>query len=64
MINEGSVGRGGQIKVKLPALEVMWLEAPKSATQLVIARGTIVMVWNEWASSCWSEELIHGVHTA
>jgi hypothetical protein len=29
MVDEGSVGRGGQIEVKLPVLNVVWLEAPK-----------------------------------
>jgi hypothetical protein len=51
MMDERSVGRGGRTEGKLPALEV-WLEAPESVTQSVIARGTIVMVWKEWASGC------------
>ena len=51
-MDEGSVGRGGRTEVKLPTLKVVWLEAPKSATQSVTAGGTIVMVWKEWASSC------------
>jgi peptide subunit release factor 1 (eRF1) len=41
---------------------VVWLEALESMTQSVTAGGTILMVWKEWASSCWSQELIHGVH--
>jgi hypothetical protein len=62
MMDEGSVGRGGRTEGKLPALEVVWLEALELVTQLVITRGTIIMVWKEWASGCWSQELIHGVH--
>ena len=63
-MDEGSVGRGGQTKVKLPPLKVVWLEAPESATQSVTVGGTIFMVWKEWASGCWCRELIHGVHAA
>jgi hypothetical protein len=47
MMDEGSVGRGGQTEVKLPTLEVVWFEAPKSTIQLVTAGGTIVLVWKE-----------------
>jgi hypothetical protein len=39
-----------------------WLEALESTTQSVTAGGTIALVWKEGASSCWSQELIHGVH--
>jgi hypothetical protein len=59
---KGSVGRGGQTKVKLPALEVIWLEALESVAQSVTTGGTIVTVWKEWASGYWSQELIHSVH--
>jgi hypothetical protein len=52
-MDEGLVGRGGQAEVMLPALEVVWLEAPKSVTQSVTAGGTIFMMWKEWASGCW-----------
>jgi hypothetical protein len=44
-MDEGSVGRGGQTEVKLPTLEVVWLEVPESATQSVIVGGNIIMVW-------------------
>jgi hypothetical protein len=64
MMDEGSVGRGDLTEVKLPALKMVWLEAPKSVTQSVTAGGTIAMVWKEGASDCWSQGLIHGVHTA
>jgi hypothetical protein len=46
-MDEASMGRGGQIEVKLLALEVAWLEALKSMTQSMTAGGTIVMVWKE-----------------
>jgi hypothetical protein len=52
------------MEVKLPALKVVWLEAPESVTQSMITGGTIVMVWEEWASGCWCRELIHNVHAA
>jgi hypothetical protein len=54
MMDEGSVGRGGRIEVKLPTLEVVWLDAPEYATQSVTVGGTIVMVWKEWANGCCS----------
>jgi hypothetical protein len=62
-MDEGSVRRGGRTEVKLPALKVVWLEVSESATQSVSIGGTIGMVWKEGASVCWSQELIHGVHT-
>jgi hypothetical protein len=31
-MDEGLVGRSGHIEDKLPALEVVWLEAPESVT--------------------------------
>jgi hypothetical protein len=46
-MDEGSVGRGSQTEVKLPALEVVWYEVPESATQSVTTGGTIIMVWKE-----------------
>jgi hypothetical protein len=61
-MDKGSVGRGGQTEVKLPALKVVWLEASEYVTQSMIVGGTIIIVWNEWASGCWSQELIHSVH--
>jgi hypothetical protein len=64
MIDEGSVGRGGRIEVKLLTLEVVWLEASKSATQSETAGGTIIVVWKAWASGCLFQELIHGGHDA
>jgi hypothetical protein len=63
MMDEGLVGRGDRTEVKLPAVKVVWLEAPESVTQLVTAGGTIAMVWREGVSGCWSQELIHCVHT-
>jgi hypothetical protein len=47
MMDEGSVGRGDLTEVKLPALKMVWLEAPESVTQSVTAGGTITMVWKE-----------------
>jgi hypothetical protein len=46
-MDKGSVGRDGRTEIKLPALEVLWLEAPESATQSVTAGGTVVVVWKE-----------------
>jgi hypothetical protein len=46
-MGEGSVGRNDRTEVKLPALEVVLLEAPKSATQSVTAGGTIIVLWKE-----------------
>jgi hypothetical protein len=63
-MDEGSVRRSSWAEVKLLVLEVLWLEALKFVTQSVTAGGTIVMVWKEWASSYWSQELIHSVHAA
>jgi hypothetical protein len=62
MMDEGSVGRSDRTEVKLRTLEVVWLEAPESVTQLETTGGTIVVVWKEWASDCWFQELIHGGH--
>jgi hypothetical protein len=62
MMDEGSMGRGGRIEVKLSALKVVWLEAQESMTQSVTVGGTITMVWKEGASGCWSQDLNHGVH--
>jgi hypothetical protein len=38
------------MKVKLPTSEVVWLEAPESATQSVTTGGTMDMVLKELAS--------------
>jgi hypothetical protein len=64
MMDEGSLGRGGQTEVTLSTLEVVWLEAPKSTSRSETAGGTIIVVWKEWASSCWFQELIHSGHDA
>jgi hypothetical protein len=56
------VGRGGQTEVKLPTLEVVWMESLESMTQPKIVGGTIIVVWKEWASSCWFQDLIHSGH--
>jgi hypothetical protein len=47
MMDEGSVGRGGRIEVKLPAVKVVWLDALKSVTQSMTAGGTITVVWKQ-----------------
>jgi hypothetical protein len=41
---------GRRIKVKLPVSEVMWLEAPEFATQLVAAGGVKAMVLKNLAN--------------
>jgi hypothetical protein len=51
-MDEGSVEVVGRTKVKLPASEVVWLEAPESATQSVTARGVKAMVMKELANDC------------
>jgi hypothetical protein len=55
MMDEGSVEVGGRTKVKLPASEVVWLEASESATQSVTAGGVKAMVLKEFANDCWSQ---------
>ncbi len=45
-MDEGSVEVVGRTEVKLPASEVVWLEAPESATQSVTAGGVKAMVLN------------------
>jgi hypothetical protein len=44
MMDERSVEVGGRTEVKLLAFEVVWLEAPESATQSVITGGVKVKV--------------------
>jgi hypothetical protein len=50
MMDEGSVKVGGRIEVKLPASEVVWLEALESATQSVTTGGVKAMVLKELAN--------------
>jgi hypothetical protein len=50
MVYEGSVEVGGRIEVKLPASEVVWLEASESATQSVTVGGVKAMVLKELAN--------------
>jgi hypothetical protein len=52
MLYEGSVEVGGRTEVKLPASEVVWLDVPESATQLVTAKGVKFMVLKELANNC------------
>jgi hypothetical protein len=47
-----SVEVGGRTEVKLPASEVVWLEAPESATQSVTVEGVKAMVLKELANNC------------
>jgi hypothetical protein len=51
-MDEGSVEVGGRIEVKLPASEVVWLEAPESVTQSVTAGGVKAMVLKKLANDC------------
>jgi hypothetical protein len=46
-MDKGLVGRADQTEVKLPTLEVVWLEVSESATQSLTVGGTIIMVWKE-----------------
>jgi hypothetical protein len=50
MMEEGSVEVGGRIEDKLPASEVVWLEAPEYTTQSVTAGGVKAMVLKELAN--------------
>ncbi len=54
MIGEGTVEVGGRPEVKLPASEVVWLEAPKSTTESMTTGGVKTMVLKELASDYWS----------
>jgi hypothetical protein len=47
MMYEESVKVGGRIEVKLPASDVVWLEAPESVTQSVTTGGVKAMVLKE-----------------
>ena len=51
-MDEGSVEVVGRTEVKLPASEVVWLEAPESATQSVTAGGVKAMVLKELTNDC------------
>jgi hypothetical protein len=52
MMDEGSVEVGGRIEVKLPAYEVVWLEASESMTQSVTTGGVKAMVLKELTNDC------------
>jgi hypothetical protein len=52
MMDEGSVEVGGRTEVKLPASEIVWLEAPESMTQSVTAGGVKAIVLKELANDC------------
>jgi hypothetical protein len=49
-MDKGSVEVGGRTEVKLPASDVVWLEAPEFVTQLVTAGGVKAMVLKELAN--------------
>jgi hypothetical protein len=49
-MDEGSVEVVGRTEVKLPASEVVWLEASESVTQSVTAGGVKAMVLKELAN--------------
>jgi hypothetical protein len=51
-MDEGLVEVGGRTEVKLPASEMVWLEVPKSVTQLVAVGGVKTMVLKELANDC------------
>jgi hypothetical protein len=52
MMDERSIELGGHTVVKLPAFEVVWLEALVSTTQLMTIGGVKAMVMNKLASDC------------
>jgi hypothetical protein len=60
MMDEGSVEVGGWIEVKLPAYEVVWLEASESMTQSVATGGVKAIVLKELTNDCWSHAHIQG----
>jgi hypothetical protein len=51
-MDEGSVEVGGRTEDKLSTSEVVWLEAPESATQSVTAGGVKAMVLKELVNDC------------
>jgi hypothetical protein len=51
MMDEGSVEVGGRTEVKLPASDVVWLEALESATQSVTTEAVKVMVLKDLAKN-------------
>jgi hypothetical protein len=51
-MDAGSVKMCGRTEVKLLASEVVWLEAPESATQSVAVGGVKAMVLKELANDC------------
>jgi hypothetical protein len=58
MVDEGSVVVDGWTEVKLSASDMVWLEAPESATQSVTTGGVKAMVLKELANDCWSHMLV------
>jgi hypothetical protein len=51
-IDKGSIEVGGRIEDKLPASEVVWLEAPESVTQSVTTGGVKATVLKELTNDC------------
>jgi hypothetical protein len=51
MMDEGSVEVGGRTEVKLPASDVVWLEALESATQSVTTEAVKAMVLKDLAKN-------------
>jgi hypothetical protein len=51
-MDERSVELGERTDVKLPASEVMWLEAPESVTESVTTGGVKAMVLKELTNDC------------
>jgi hypothetical protein len=52
MMDEGSVEVGGRTNVKLPASEVVWMEALEFTTQSVTVGGVKAMTLKELANDC------------
>jgi hypothetical protein len=51
MMDEGSVEVGGRTEVKLPASDVVWLEALESVTQSVTTEAVKAMVLKDLAKN-------------
>jgi hypothetical protein len=59
-MDEGSVKVGGQIKVKLLASKVVWLEVLDSTIESVTAGGVKAMVLKELVNDFWSHAPVQG----
>ena len=54
MMEEGQEGCEGRTEERIPALEVVWKEAPESAIHSVLTGGVRPMALKDCASAAWS----------